>query len=216
MRRASVRGVTRRAFRALRSHASDLAASLFDGWTRETILQASLVLVVALYATATLVLWLSTQQALAFAREQTRDAQRPWITVAGIALDEPLAANRPVRLGVTIKNSGQSPALRATIAGNLAIRTEAPPFGNQLPARDARQTDMGAGEIRLAYVDWGGISQLQPGDLAAVESGRQRLYATVEVFYNDVFQRANSTRLCAVYRPQTRDLAACATGNELH
>jgi hypothetical protein len=216
MQRGSVRGVTVRALRAFRSHAFDFIAGLFDGWKRETLLQASLVIVVAVYGATTVALWLSTQQALAFAREQTRDAQRPWITVPGIALAEPLAADRPVHLAVTIKNTGQSPALRAAVSGTLLVRTTEPPFGNQPPSQDARQTDMGPGEIRLADVDWAGVSQLQPGDFAAVESGRQRLYVTIEVLYNDVFQRANSTRLCAVYRPQTKDLVACAIGNELH
>jgi hypothetical protein len=216
MKRGSVRGVAVRALRAFRSRTFDLVASLFDGWKRETILQASLVIVVALYAAATIVLWLSTQQALAFAREQTRDAQRPWVTVGSMVFAEPLAAERPVRLAVTLKNTGQSPALHATVSGNLLVRTGEPPFGNQPSPQEARQTDMGPGEVRLADVAWAGVSQLQAGDLAAIESGRQRLYATVEVLYTDVFQRVNSTRLCAVYRPQNKDLVACAIGNELH
>lgn len=167
------------------------------------------------YCGLTYALWSSTQQAIDQAREQMFSAQRAWITVASIALVEPPTANHPVRAAVTIKNTGQTPAVRMMTSGTLAIRDDDPAFVYGLMGRNRRAADMGAGETQLVYLELDEGRPLQTGDLPVLDSARQRLYAIVEIGYADIFGHSDATRVCAVYKPATSDLGPCTIGNEM-
>jgi hypothetical protein len=100
-------------------------------------------------------------------------------------------------------------------SGTLAIRDGDPAFVYGLMGRNRRAADMGAGETQIVYLDLDDGRPLQTGDLPVLDSARQRLYAIVEIAYADIFGHSDSTRVCAVYKPATRDLGPCTIGNEL-
>jgi cbb3-type cytochrome oxidase subunit 3 len=183
-------------------------------WRLQSIVSVAALLLGVLYCGVTFAFWSATRQAVDQTRNQILLTQRPWITVPRIELSEPLAANHPVRVTASVKNTGLSPALDVVTTSMLAVRQTQPGFVGRLVGRGDRRTDMGASDVQLIYMDLD-QGQLREDDLAALQSGRQNLYAIVEVIYSDPFGHSGATSVCASYRPAQRDFGPCATGSEL-
>jgi hypothetical protein len=189
-------------------------AAYCASWRLESVVAVAGLLTGVVYCGVTFALWSATRQAADQTRDQILLTQRPWITVPRIELSEPLTANHPVRVTASMKNTGLSPALDVVTSSMLAVRQTPPGFVGRLVVRSDRRMDMGASDVQLIYLDLE-QGQLREDDLAAVQSGRQNLYAIVEVIYSDPFGHAGATNVCASYRPAQRDFGPCASSSEL-
>ena len=181
----------------------------------KVLAMGGLVLVAMVYGVASYLLYSETQQMFASARDEARLSQRAWITVAGVALAEPLEPKRPIRAVVTIKNAGQTPGFRMAVSPRLTIRDTDPPFVNRMMQPDAGVTDIGPGETASVSVALDEAWPRALADLSSPAAGNRRLYAIVEVAYSDVFQHAGTTRVCSVYQPKDKAFVPCGAGNEL-
>jgi hypothetical protein len=184
-------------------------------WRLESVVRVATLLTGIVFCGVTIALWTATRQAIDQTRDQMLLAQRPWITVPKIELTEPLTASHPVRVAVSLKNTGLSPALGVTTSGMLAIRESAPGFVSTLAGKSDRRTDMGASDLQSTSVDLDGGQPLRADDLAVLRSAKQNLYAIVEIAYTDPFGHPGATNVCAVYRPAQQDFGPCAAGTEL-
>jgi hypothetical protein len=185
------------------------------GWRLQSVVSVAALLIGMLYCGVTFALWSATREAVAQTRDQLLLAQRPWITVPRIELSEPLAANRPVRVTASLKNTGLSPALDIMTSSTLALRQTPPGFVYRIVGPDDHRMDMGATDTQSIDLNFDEGQLLHEDDLAAVQSGRQNLYAIVEVVYRDPYGHAGTTDVCASYRPAQHDFGPCAIGNEL-
>jgi hypothetical protein len=184
-------------------------------WRLESLVRVAILVAGIVYCGLTMAVWTATRQAIDQTRDQMLLAQRPWIIVPKIELSEPLTASHPVRVAVSLKNTGLSPALGVVTSGTLAIRESAPGFISRLTGRSERRTDMGASDLQSIYVELDGGEPLRADDLAVLRSAKQSLYAIVEIAYTDPFGHPGATNVCAVYRPALQDFGPCTAGTEL-
>jgi hypothetical protein len=152
-------------------------------WRWSSLLAVAALLTGIAYCVVTFAYWRATREVIDQLRGQTVLAQRPWITMSRIRLLEPLAAGRPVSAAVSVKNTGQSPALEVLMSGMLVVRRTAPGFVDYRWRSAAHGS--GASDEQVIRVEFDG-GALRDDDFAELRSGRQVLYAIAEVNYTDV------------------------------
>ncbi len=185
------------------------------GWRPQSVVAVAALLTGIVFCAVTLGFWSATREAIRQTREQALLAQRPWLIVPKVELLAPLATGHPVRAAASLANTGHSPAVEVVASGMLSLSRSAPGFVSHILGGGERRMDMGASDAQLIYLDLDDRQPINDADLAALSSGKQTLYAIVEVTYNDPFGHTGVTNVCTAYRPAQRDFGPCAIGSEL-
>src|SRR4051812_40721981 len=63
----------------------------------------------------------AAEAGVALARDVEAHDRRPWITITSLKLTKPLVLGETPTIAVTLANSGKTPALQITIAGNAYV-----------------------------------------------------------------------------------------------
>jgi len=149
--------------------------------------------------------------------ELSRVQQRAWVGPTDIATA--LKAEAPFQTDVTIKNAGQSPALRVENSGRTVVLKDKEPFdpyAYELPKPFSRAVLLPGDVLRLPFYSPKRVPVTEK-EIGGIITGTSVLYLIGEITYNDVFGRPHHTRFSRVLVPEPANSYWTVTpdGNEM-
>ncbi|MEW6600932.1 MAG: hypothetical protein AB1499_08170 [Nitrospirota bacterium] len=154
--------------------------------------------------------------------------QRAWVGVEGVLPPEYKDGNKkiyvksgqPMKTGVTIKNTGKTPALKIQSIVSMfywmSNHKFVPTFDKQVKGAERPSTTVlqpGGTYILIAppIPEEGVINE---ADIANITNSRQILYIAGKITYEDVFNRQHSTFFCMYLTPTLTNFSHCNGHNE--
>jgi hypothetical protein len=130
------------------------------------------------------------------------------------------AINEPVEIGITTKNTGQTPGYDCHQTISIAMRDYPPsgPFEDIIWSHPTYKSTIGPGEFSSSFASFPDfkISQNQPNKIVA---GKAAIWAYGEIRYRDAFGKAHVTKFKFIYIGDTETdppggMSCDADGNE--
>ena len=131
---------------------------------------------------------------LGLLKEQIHTGQRAYVLVGKATLNQLLVAGQQSVVTLEFKNSGQTPAIDVSFAGEILIQADVPTI-SVTRAPNAYMFPIGAGEIAMPLY-WVTPSQATVDDVAKKV---KRVFLVGRIFYKDVFGKNNTTDFCLMY-----------------
>jgi len=159
----------------------------------------------------------ATESAANAAKQALYIAERPYLDVAALSVSPyPFEAHKPITYKARIENTGRTPAYDMEGATYLEITPdrlhdtpEYKPLG-----RPMSKSNLGPGRHHTFYRTTPDLD-LQPTDIAAIESGVLILYVYGVVKYKDGFTpRIHRLRYCQEYNHLIKNMAVTSYHNE--
>jgi hypothetical protein len=170
-------------------------------------------IVAAVYAFLTLLLWLQARSANELTRTNLRAAERAYMLLQGATLTSPLVVGQPIRANVVFKNTGRTPAEGIRIGANFYIGKGS---GERYPTAYfdplSQRNDRGSGEELRVFVPRTDeithyVTNLTPDEWQSLRSFDRVLLLIGEIQYVDVFSLPttpqtipDSTTFCSEFR----------------
>jgi uncharacterized repeat protein (TIGR01451 family) len=211
--------------RAINEHAAatrpESSEKLDEREGKHDKIQVAAVVVAAIYAGLTLLLLLTTKDAVKLTREQVHIGQRAYVIVEHPTFTEPLAIGQPIKVTVELKNTGQTPAiqLRTVVVVDVLLDE---PKDISYPTPETVST-IGAGQIKKVHA--GRLNRLNEDEFKDVTSKdefsvdgantvltitqHRHVYVYGRVVYKDIFNGDGETEFCGVYIAFENDFVGC-------
>jgi hypothetical protein len=149
------------------------------------------------------------------ARDAFRDDQRAWVGPISITAPEVKAGSPIPTIGIVIKNSGKTPALR--FASNITMRV----FRKNEPFRPIFTSPTGPPSIDVVQPNMGMLlntgaakTPLTDTDITAFHNREFFIYFFGKLTYVDAFKRIHHTTFCVFYDPVTlKEMQSCNAYN---
>jgi hypothetical protein len=160
----------------------------------------------------------ATKQSIEASIENFRLDQRAWLGYRAVGILEPITAHRPLRMVLSIKNTGKTPALKVrestTTAGpnkpNAVI--PGPSFKEKANGSiDSQAVVQPDGELTIP-VDY--PKDISQPFIDAIKAGVTTIYIVSKVTYSDVFGRTHYTTFCAELSATLNAFSECRNYND--
>jgi len=144
--------------------------------------------------------WKEMHTSTVAVKEQFRIAKRAWINITECKFREPLSAKISNHIDLTVKNSGETPALQVIYKYRTWIEVAGKTIAEEKFTPSSKSV-YGPGDVRFTVLAW--TSPMSQEQVKLLESKKGTFFVDIDFTYHDIFDAMNlhHTRACFVYNP---------------
>jgi hypothetical protein len=143
--------------------------------------------------------------------EQVHIGQQAYVLVDDMTLDTPQVGVRPIAM-LAVKNYGLTPALQVSMRAKFGVTDKPLGMFSYDFSEGVRQiVTLGASQEVRARVS--ADTPISPDQMAAIVSGKSKLYFVGAIMFSDMFGGATLSEFCQVYKPGDIEPVSCVSHN---
>lgn len=136
------------------------------------------------------------------ARDSFQIAQRPYLVIETIQIEETPNILRPIAAEIVVKNSGQTPVLNMKFSGKLDVMPDSPEKSPRDFTEKNGQISIGSNSKKSLTIIGG--RPLNKEELQRISNNELKIFVTGTICYKDIFRQSHETEFCAFYKPDAK------------